>query len=194
MEIREDLRESVRESLPELSEIGDENLRNLVVDAWAYCLGQSSFQSIDEIRPSGNPDTPTLKGGTQTDHIRGVTRLALALGDTLKEQFPQLPIDRDLLTACALCHDVGKPYEFDPERQARWSSRPAASGWPPIRHPQYGTHVCLTVGLPEEVCHAAGCHSGEGELVRRSLHVTIVHHADYAFWRPLEAAGLLESD
>ena len=194
MEIREDLRESVRESLPELSEIRDENLRNLVVDAWAYCLGQSSFQSIDEIRPSGNPDTPTLKGGTQTDHIRGVTRLALALGDTLKEQFPQLPIDRDLLTACALCHDVGKPYEFDPERQARWRSRPAASGWPPIRHPQYGTHVCLTVGLPEEVCHAAGCHSGEGELVRRSLHVTIVHHADYAFWRPLEAAGLLESD
>lgn len=194
MEIREDLRESVRKSLPELSEIRDENLRNLVVDAWAYCLGQSSFHSIDEIRPSGNPDTPTLKGGTQTDHIRGVTRLALALGDTLKEQFPQLPIDRDLLTACALCHDVGKPYEFDPERQARWRSRPSASGWPPIRHPQYGTHVCLTVGLPEEVCHAAGCHSGEGELVRRSLHVTIVHHADYAFWRPLEAAGLLESD
>ena len=194
MEIREDLRESVRKSLPELSEITDENLRNLVVDAWAYCLGQSSFQSIDEIRPSGNPDTPTLKGATQTDHIRGVTRLALALGDTLKEQFPQLPIDRDLLTACALCHDVGKPYEFDPERQARWSSRPAASGWPPIRHPQYGTHVCLTVGLPEEVCHAAGCHSGEGELVRRSLHVTIVHHADYAFWRPLEAAGLLDSN
>ncbi len=194
MEIRKDLRESVRRSLPELSEIRDETLRNLVVDAWAYCLGQSSFQSIDEIRPSGNPDTPTLKGGTQTDHIRGVTRLALALGDTLKEQFPQLPIDRDLLTACALCHDVGKPYEFDPERQARWSSRPAVSGWPPIRHPQYGTHVCLTVGLPEEVCHAAGCHSGEGELVRRSLHVTIVHHADYAFWRPLEAAGLLESD
>ena len=194
MEIREDLRESVRKSLPELSEISDETLRNLVVDAWAYCLGQSSFQSIDEIRPSGNPDTPTLKGGTQTDHIRGVTRLALALGDTLKEQFPQLPIDRDLLTACALCHDVGKPYEFDPERQARWRSQPAASGWPPIRHPQYGTHVCLTVGLPEEVCHAAGCHSGEGELVRRSLHVTIVHHADYAFWRPLEAAGLLESD
>ena len=194
MEICEDLRESVRASLPELSEIRDENLRNLVVDAWAYCLGQSSFRSIDEIRPSGNPDTPTLKGGTQTDHIRGVTRLALALGDTLKEQFPQLPIDRDLLTACALCHDVGKPYEFDPERQARWSRQPAASGWPPIRHPQYGTHVCLTVGLPEEVCHAAGCHSGEGELVRRSLHVTIVHHADYAFWRPLEAAGLLESD
>ena len=194
MEIREDLRESVRKSLPELSEISDETLRNLVVDAWAYCLGQSSFQSIDEIRPSGNPDTPTLRGGTQTDHIRGVTRLALALGDTLKGQFPQLPIDRDLLAACALCHDVGKPYEFDPERQARWRSRPAAFGWPPIRHPQYGTHVCLTVGLPEEVCHAAGCHSGEGELVRRSLHVTIVHHADYAFWRPLEAAGLLDSD
>ena len=94
--------------------------------------------------------------------------------------------------SCALCHDVGKPYEFDPRNQERWSAQPATSGFPAIRHTQFGTHVCLTVGLPEEVCHAAGCHSGEGELVQRSLHVTIVHHADYAFWETLESAGRLD--
>ena len=107
-------------------------------------------------------------------------------------QFPELSIDRDLLIACGLCHDVGKPYEFDPLNQERWRSDPGATGFPAIRHTQFGTHVCLTVGLPEEVCHAAGCHSGEGELVRRSLHVTIVHHADYAFWGALRAGGQLQ--
>ena len=192
MEIREHLRQSVIRSLPEIAQIGDETLRQQVIGAWAYSLGKSSFQSIDEIRASGNPDTPKLKNGTQTDHIRGVTRLAISIADTMLEMFPRLPIDRDLLLACALCHDVGKPFEFDPENQSRWSSNPASSGFPAIRHTQFGTHVCLTLGLPEEVCHAAGCHSGEGELVKRSLHVTIVHHADYTFWAALETAQQLD--
>ena len=186
------IRQKVIESLPELSQIQDEELRTKVVDAWTYSLSRSSFDSIDQIRASGNPDTPALKTGTQTDHIRGVTQLAIAISDTLHGQFPDLPIDRDLLVACALCHDVGKPYEFDPENQKRWKENTPGTGYPAIRHTQYGTHVCLTIGLPEEVCHAAGCHSGEGELVDRSLHVTIVHHADYAFWRPLQAGGMLE--
>jgi putative nucleotidyltransferase with HDIG domain len=193
MQISDELRRSVSRSLPELNEIQDEGLRHKVIDAWAYSLGQSSFSSIDEIPASGNPDTPPLKSGTQTDHIRGVTRLAIALADSLAAQFPQLPINRDMLVACALCHDVGKPYEFDPKNQQRWRSNPGASGYPAIRHTQYGTHVCLTLGLPEEVCHAAGCHSGEGELVKRSLHVSLVHHADYAFWNALEAGGQLKT-
>ena len=96
------------------------------------------------------------------------------------------------MVACALCHDVGKPYEFDPLNQERWRARPGASGYPAIRHTQFGPHVYLAIGLPEEVCHAAGCHSGEGELVERSLHVTIVHHADYAFWATLQVGGQLK--
>ena len=192
MKIGEELRRSVIDSLPEVNEIQDELLRSKVVDAWAYSLGHSSFNSIDEIRPSGNPDTPGLKSGTQTDHIRGVTQLAIAIAETMVKQFPQLPINRDLLVACSLCHDVGKPFEFDPGNQERWRKLPAVAGFPAIRHTQFGTHVCLTLGLPEEVCHAAGCHSGEGELVQRSLHVTIVHHADYTFWETLQAGGQLE--
>ena len=187
----DEIRQNVIRSLPELNEIQAESLRDQVIEAWTYSLSHSSFKSIDEIRPSGNPDTPGLKSGTQTDHIRGVTQLPIAIGDTLSRQFPDLPIDRDMLVACALCHDVGKPYEFDPKNQERWKSDRTSSGFPAIRHTQYGTHVCLTIGLPEEICHAAGCHSGEGELVKRSLHVTIVHHADYVFWGSIEAAGAL---
>jgi putative nucleotidyltransferase with HDIG domain len=192
MPLSDALRAKVREELPEVEAIADSALREKVVEAWALALAGSSFGAISEIRPSGNPDTPPLKRGTQTDHIRGVARLAIKLADELTEMFPELNVDRDLLIAGALCHDVGKPWEFDPANQARWKSAPRSAGWPSIRHPGYGVHICLTVGLPEEVAHIAGGHSGEGELITRSLENTIVHHADYAFWRILDAGGLLE--
>ena len=190
----EKLRNTVIEILPELEEISDESLRSEVIDAWVYSLSKSSFDTIDQMRASGNADTPALKSGTQTDHIRGVTRIAMVIGDDMVKQFPALPINRDLLIACAICHDVGKPYEFDPDNQKRWRENTARAGCPAIRHPQYGTHSCLTVGLPEEVCHAAGCHSGEGELVQRSLHVTIVHHADYVWWATMRAGDQMEEE
>ena len=191
MSVIDALRTKVREELPEVEQIADSGLREKVVEAWATALGRSSFGAIAEIRPSGNPNTPPLKVGTQADHIRGVTRLAMVIADEMTAMFPDLKVNRDLLIAGALCHDVGKPWEFDPENQARWKGAPRAAGWPSIRHPAYGVHVCLSVGLPEEVAHMAAAHSGEGELVVRSLENTIVHHADYTFWGTLEAGGLL---
>jgi putative nucleotidyltransferase with HDIG domain len=192
MTVSDALRTRVREELPEVEAIRDAELRDRVIEAWATALAGSSFGAIAEIRPSGNPDTPPLKRGTQTDHIRGVTRLSMRLADELVAMFPELPVNRDLLIAGALCHDVGKPWEFDPRNQSRWKAAPRAAGAPSIRHPAYGVHICLSVGLPEEVAHCAGAHSGEGELVTRSLENTIIHHADYAFWRILDAGGLLE--
>ena len=194
MSVSDALRTIVREELPEVEQIADSGLREKVVEAWATALSRSSFEAIAEIRPSGNPNTPPLKVGTQADHIRGVTRLAIAIADEMTAMFPDLQVNRDLLIAGALCHDVGKPWEFDPENQARWKGAPRAAGWPSIRHPAYGVHVCLSVGLPEEVAHMAAAHSGEGELVVRSLENTIVHHADYAFWATLEAGGLLHEE
>ena len=184
----------VRKELPEIDEIGDTTLATKVVEAWALALSRSSFEAIADIPASGNPDTPPLKTGTQTDHIRGVTRLAIAIADELGQQFQQLPIDRDLVIAAALCHDVGKPWEFDPKNQIRWSNNRIRTGLPSIRHPGYGVHICLTVGLPEEIAHVAGGHSGEGELVQRSLTNMIVHQADYAFWGVLRAGDLLEDE
>ncbi|MEM7023908.1 MAG: HD domain-containing protein [Pseudomonadota bacterium] len=185
------LRASVREELPEVEQIGDRTLQTRVVEAWALALASSSFGAIAEIEPSGNPGVNTLRRGTQADHIRGVTRMAMAMADQLSAQLPDLEIDRDLLIAGALCHDVGKPWEFDPENRKRWESAPRGAGLPSIRHPAFGVHVCLTVGLPEEVAHCAAAHSGEGELLTRSLENTVVHHADYAFWGMCTAGDLV---
>ena len=189
--VTDELRARVRAELPEVEEIRDPELRHRVIEAWALALAASSFGAIADIEASGNPGVNRLKRGSQTDHIRGVTRMALALAEQLQAQLPDLAIDRDVLIAGALCHDVGKPWEFDPANRRRWEADPRAAGLPSIRHPAFGVHVCLTVGLPEEVAHCAAAHSGEGELLVRSLENTIVHHADYAFWGIARAADLL---
>lgn len=189
----EELRQGVVESLPEVNKITDEELRGLVIEAWAFALSQSEFTSIGQIRGSGVPDSPALKDGTQADHLRGVARMAHGLADGLEEVHGDIGIDRDLLWACALCHDVGKPFEFSLKNQARWKADVGASGFPSIRHSVYGVHVALTVGLPEAVAHTAGAHSAEGELIQRSLENTLVNSADHAYWAAMERAGQLES-
>ena len=191
MTATDELRTRVREELPQIGEIGSQALQRKVVEAWAMALAGSSFNSIADIPASSQPGRPELTGYTQADHIRGVARLAIRLAEELTAMFPELSIDRDILVAGAICHDVGKPWEYDPRNQARWQASPATTGWPSIRHPAYGVYICLTAGLPEAVAHMAGGHSGEGELVRRSLENTVLHHADYAFWSTLEAGGML---
>ena len=190
----EELEDGVRKSFgPELELISDEDLREKVVRAWTLSLSHSEFRSVEEIAGSGGPHTSPIRGQTQVEHIRGVTQMSLGLADKLEVVVGDCRINRDLLIACGLCHDIGKPFEFSPSNQRRWKENTSASGHPAIRHSVYGVHICLTVGLPEAVAHTAGAHSGEGELITRSLENTIVHFADHAFWAILERSDMLES-
>ena len=188
------LREGVRTSLPELAEIQDTDLRDKVVEAWAMALAESEFARIDDIPPTGVPGSPAMLRGTQADHMRGVARMAIALADGLEQVIGPLGVDRDELVAAALCHDVGKPFEFSPRNLERWRTNSAATGNPSIRHPVYGVHLALLAGLPESVVHVVGAHSmlAEGSFVVPSLVNVIVQYADIAFWKILERAGLLE--
>lgn len=194
VEITDELRHGVRESLPELRQIKNERLREQVVDAWALSLSKSEFRRIEDIPASGNPDTPPMQRGTQADHISGVAKLSLAIADALEAQMGSLDIDRDLLLAAALAHDVGKPFEFSRLNQERWQRDPRVSGHPALRHTLYGVHMALSAGLPEEVAHVSGTHSAEGQFITRSLINTIVYHADHAFWQVLGSAGILQRE
>ena len=188
------LRRQVREELPEVDQITDAGLRGKTIEAWAFALAHSTFNSIREIPPAGNPDTNEAKRGDQTDHLRGVTRLAIGIAREMATAYPELAIDMDVVTAGGLVHDVGKAWEFDPANRRRWKSEQARFGRPSVRHPAYGAHICLSVGLPEEVAHIAMAHSGEGELLVRSLACMIVHQADYTFWNTLLAGGQLKPE
>src|SRR6266508_1471992 len=124
----EALRAGVRTSLPELAEIGNADLRDKVVEAWAIALAESEFARIEDIPPTGVPGSPAMRRGTQADHMRGVARMAVALAEGLEQVIGPLGTDRDELIAAALCHDVGKPFEFSPRNLERWRANPAAAG------------------------------------------------------------------
>lgn len=190
IEITDARRAKVREELPEIALITDEDLRRKVTDAWAAAIASSSFSCLSDMKPSGNYNTPPLRHGTQADHFRSVTRLAIKIAEELASLYPDFRYDRDILIAGSLCHDIGKVWEFDPENLKRWKANPRATGLPSVRHPAFGAYICMTMGLPETVVHMATAHSGEGELLVRSLENTILHWADYTFWKVSEAGGM----
>ena len=195
MASKEELRESVRRSFPELADIADETLREQVVEAWAFALSETEFTAIEQIRASGNPTTPAMK----VRHPSGAParRGAHCLGDG------RLPSSRwwgrwaSTATFCApprsATISASRLSLVRPIRPAG-ALIPAKVGYPSVRHPAYGVHVALTVGLPEAIVHTAGAHSAEGENVERSLENTIVHLADHAYWTILRRAGALEEE
>jgi 23S rRNA maturation-related 3'-5' exoribonuclease YhaM len=174
--------------------ISDKTLREKVIEAWSYSLCCSDFTRITEIPPDGNPGSPTLISGTQADHLRGVLRLALKMADEFEASWPGVKIYRDVLIAAAACHDVGKPYEFDPTNRKRWAENPSYSGQPTFRHSVFGMHVSLTVGLPEEIAHVAVGHSFEGQYMGLSTECFIVRQADHSWWQLAATLGLVVED
>lgn len=190
--ITDALRQTVIEDLPEVALVNNVTLRNKVVEAWAYALAESSFDRITSLPAEGNPGVFLMKRGTQADHLRGVTRVALSIADEFLKTFPEADIDRDVVIAGGLVHDVGKPWEFDPFNRKKWTGDPSRAGLPSLRHPVYGIHVCFAVGMPEEVTHIVLSHSYEGDFLIRSLEGIIVQRADALWWAVAGGAGLLD--
>jgi 23S rRNA maturation-related 3'-5' exoribonuclease YhaM len=193
-QVLEELSAGVRESLPEIALIEDATLREQVVQVHALALSQTHFRRIEDIPPTGVPDSPAMKQGTQADHYRATTTMAVGMARGMQEVLPHVEIDYDVLVAAALTHDVGKAYEY--EHWDRWGADRARTGSPSLRHPAYGAHLGLTVGLPEPVVHCIAVHSyqAEGAFVRASLETTIVQYADAAFWTMLVAGDHLEAE
>jgi len=189
--ITDSVKASVVEDLPEINDITDANLRQKVIDAWAYSLCGSSFERIRDIPGEGNPGIFTLKRGTQADHLRAVARNTLNLVDDFVKHFPEISIDRDIVLTGALCHDIGKAWEFDPVNLKRWATDPSKTGQPSMRHSVFGAHVCLVAGLPEEIAHIALGHSTEGQHIGLSLECMFVRTVDHSWWDLAGAAGLL---
>jgi putative nucleotidyltransferase with HDIG domain len=190
----EELKEGVRASLPEIEQISDSALRQQVIDLHALALAETSYRRIEDIPPSGVPESPLMTRGTQADHYRGVATMAVGMAKGLEEVMGDIGIDYDLLIAAALVHDVGKAYEF--AGWERWKQERSRTGSPALRHPVYGAHLALQLGMPEPIVHCIAAHPymGEGQFVKASVETTLVQYADVAFWKILDAGGLLEAE
>ena len=181
----------VIEDLPYAKTIKNEELRELVYDAWAMSLSSSSFARINDMPCSPGPGASELKGRGQAAHLNGVARIGVSIAQGLKDEVGQFQVDLDEVIAGGLCHDLGKAWEYDAANLERWSDH-RITGPPSLRHPLFGVFVALTAGLPEQIVHIAGTHSAEGENITRSLVGEIIAIADETFWRVLISGRLLE--
>ncbi len=175
----------IHELWPELAWIEDPDLREAVTKTWELALDNSVLTPQDLQRiPFTLLAGPDLKVSFMA-HKRCVVHVARESALKMQEFFGEdLPIDLDVVIAGAILADVGKllEYELDQEGnsfQGRYGKY--------LRHPFSGVSLAESCGVPAEVCHIIAAHAGEGNLIKRSVEATIVHHADFMTFEPFKS-------
>ncbi len=160
--------------LPEVGWIEDRALREGVLATYTRALAEGGWEPEDMVRI---PFTLLKASGVSyVEHVRAVTRIARAACDTFQDVFGgRVPLNRDVLLAGALLHDVGKLVEVEEVGGVFQKSRSGKA----LRHPFSGAALAYAAGLPPEVVHIIAVHSKEGDPYPRSPEGAVVHHADF---------------
>ena len=176
------MREQLLGVLPEIEWIKDETLREQVIETWIDGLERGGWTPEDVARM---PFTLAKKvSASFAQHVRSVTKICAAVSDTFDEIYNgvDLKLDRDLLLAGALLHDVGKLVEME---EVDGAFRKSADG-KLVRHAFSGVALADAHGLPAAVQHMIGTHSKEGDPFKRIPESIICHFADFMNFDPIE--------
>lgn len=176
------MREKLIRILPEIEWIGDADLREKVIATWITGLERGGWTPEDIERM---PFTLAKKvSASFAQHVRSVTRICAAVSDTFDEIYGgvDLKLDKDMLLAGALLHDVGKLVEME---EVDGVFRKSADGVL-VRHAFSGVALADAHGLPATVQHIIGTHSKEGDPFKRIPESIICHFADFMNFDPIE--------
>jgi len=176
------VRDKLLSILPEIEWIGDADLREKVIATWIDGLERGGWTPEDVARM---PFTLAKKvSASFAQHVRSVTRVCAAVSDIFDEIYGgvDLKLDRDMLLAGALLHDVGKLVEME---EANGAFRKTAAG-KLVRHAFSGVALADAHDVPAAVQHIIGTHSKEGDPFKRIPESIICHFADFMNFDPIE--------
>lgn len=165
---------------PEIEQIRDTQLRAGVVAIWQEIAAECAWDRLEDIPKNLEAE----RHRRLVDHIRIVTRMALALAETAKAE-SGTAYDRDKLIAMCLLHDVSKPMECEPDPEGQPSGGPVLPARKSrmgklIQHAVYATHKVFAHGLPLEVAHVVNTHTHQSALRSATVEGAYVFYADYA--------------
>lgn len=169
------MRQDILKLIPEIDLIGASDLRELTLTVWEEAVKRGGW-TIEDLREM--PFTLLIKKipVNLIDHTRAVTRTSIQIAEVLGEGYHgKVAINRDILLAGAILHDVGKLFEYKKEDGQFSKSRDGEL----LRHPISGAAFAFKYGLPQEVVHIIAAHSKEGDGSRRTIEAVIVNHADF---------------
>jgi HD superfamily phosphohydrolase YqeK len=170
----------LRDLFPEIDRIEDSALRRGVVAIWLEVAAECPWERFEDIPKNLEAE----RHRRLTDHIRGVTRMAMALAEVAKAE-NGTEYDRGHLIAMCLLHDVSKPLECEPDPEGKPSVDPVLPARKSqmgklIQHAVYATHKCFAHGLPLAVAHAVNTHTHQSAHRSTTVEAAYLFYADYA--------------
>lgn len=170
----------LRELLPEICEIADAALREKVETIWIEIAEEMAWSDLRDIPKNLKSE----RDRSLVEHIRGVTRMALALCDIAMDQHGK-PYDRDLLLAACLLHDASKPVECEPSEEggpANARPKPARKSHlgACIQHGVYAAHKALQHGLSHDLAHLLITHTHQSNTRGMTWEAAALFYADFA--------------
>jgi len=162
----------VLDCFPALADIDEATLRERVRDCWVRACEDADVDDLGAVPWL----PPTQRALDITDeslvgHVQDVVAGSRGLADAL-ERSRGAAVDRDLLVAGALVHDVSKLYEFD--------GHDATRIYDLLGHPYYGVHAVAAAGLPVEYAHIVLSHTSRTTVEPAFLEAELIRRADEA--------------
>ena len=127
-----------------------------------------------DISPGGITHHHTYEGG-YIEHVVATEKIALALCDVAEEVYGG-KVDRDLVTAGVLLHDIFKPVTYMVDENGNYASA-AITDY--MDHISLATSELVRRDFPLELVHIVAAHYGTYGLVKpRTVEALILHLAD----------------
>lgn len=174
----------VRDAYPELDHIESEGLRERVIEAWVLGLERGGWRDIGDIPYAWN-----IHDVSNVEHVRGVTKIALAAVEVQRELHGADP-DTDVVVAACLLHDVGKCYEYTDHVDDDLLVEPDRDTYATdvIPHSISGYALAHEVGCPIAVQRAIPHFLGE--IPQRTLEAELVKSANSASSNAITQAAM----
>ncbi len=156
----------------------DKSLRKKVMNLLEnpeFQVGGKTYSGLPlEISPAGLSRHHSYPGG-YIEHIVSTANLALAMCDSVERVYHG-KVDRDLVTAGVLLHDVFKTAAYAAEKDGSYKSTILGEY---LDHLSLATSELVRRGFPLEVVHIVTSHHGQYGPVRpRTVEALICHLAD----------------
>ena len=168
-----------------LEMMSEKVLADKVVTAWVNAAEEGRWKSMDELKEMPFTLLTDTHGINFIQHTIAVTRGAIGLMAAQIETYGNdapYTMNKDVLIAGGLLHDVGKLVEIEPDGQGGY--RKSYSG-KIARHPISGTVIAAQAGITGPVLNTIACHAKEGENRPQRIETILIHQADFATFNPM---------
>ena len=163
--------EYIQKLFPRINDIKNHDLKQKVAAVWIDAWKAGKYEKIEDLS-QWEPAREKINI-SNVDHTNQVIECGLAVAEVV-ERTQKVVIDRDVLIAASILHDVDKIMMFNP---AGGESTPEGKYLP---HTGLGSGMALNAGLPIEVVHAIAAHSPNYSSVKpKTPEAVILAGADH---------------